>query len=128
MILPEGEQLPLIELELLHNFTTKTYTTLTADPCLWEFWRDDVVQLGLGCDYIMRAVLAVSALHLAYHRPARRDFYSAQSILLHQKASHSAMRAMAAGSEINKDTAANLFLFSMLTMFFGMSSSRPVSV
>ncbi|KAJ4285983.1 hypothetical protein N0V88_008170 [Collariella sp. IMI 366227] len=75
MIPPEGGNLPLLELELLHNFTTKTYKTLTTDPSVWEFWRDDVVQLGLSCDYIMRAVLAVSALHLAYHRPERRDFY-----------------------------------------------------
>ncbi|KAL2256889.1 hypothetical protein VTK26DRAFT_965 [Humicola hyalothermophila] len=124
MMLPEGEELPLLELELLHNFTTKTYTTLTADPCLWDFWRGDVVQLGLRCDYIMRAVLAVSALHLAYHRPDRRDFYSAQSILLHRKASHSAMRAMAAGTDMDIDTATNLFLFSMLTMFFALASPR----
>ncbi|KAL2179643.1 uncharacterized protein P884DRAFT_275954 [Thermothelomyces heterothallicus CBS 202.75] len=96
----------------------KTYATLTADSCLWEFWRDDVVQLGLRQDYIMRAVLAVSALHLAYHRPDRRDFYVEEGILLHQKASRSAMRVMAAGDKIDKDQAATLFVFSMLTMFF----------
>ncbi|KAK3290893.1 uncharacterized protein B0H64DRAFT_446710 [Chaetomium fimeti] len=124
MALPEGGELPLLELELLHNFTTKTYTTLTADASVWEFWRDDVVQLGLTCDYIMRAVLAVSALHLAYHRPDRRDFYVEAGILLHQKAARSAMRVMAVGDKIDKDHAANLFLFSMLTMFFALASPR----
>ncbi|KAK3303031.1 uncharacterized protein B0T15DRAFT_261738 [Chaetomium strumarium] len=119
-----GEQLPLLELELLHNFTTKTYSTLTADASLWEFWRDDVVQLGLTCDYIMRAVLAVSALHLAYHRPDRRNFYTESGILLHQKAARSAMRVMAAEHEIDKDTAASLFIFSMLTIFFALASPR----
>lgn len=117
--LPEGGSLPLLELELLHNFTTKTYTTLTADSCLWDFWRDDVVQLGLSEDYIMRAVLAVSALHLAYHRPDRRDFYVEEGIILHQKASRAAMRVMASDG-IDKDRAASLFIFSMLTMFFGV--------
>jgi hypothetical protein len=116
---PDGEELPMLELELLHNFTTKTHTTLAADSTLWEFWRDDVVQMGLACDYIMRAVLAVSALHLAYHRPDRRDFYTESGILLHQKAARSAMRVMAADHKIDKDQAANLFVFSMLTMFFG---------
>lgn len=124
MSISEGSPLPLLELELLHNFTTKTYATLTADSCLWEFWRDDVVQLGLREDYIMRAVLAVSALHLAYHRPDRRDFYVEEGILLHQKASRSAMRVMAAADKIDKDQAATLFVFSMLTMFFG-ECSRP---
>jgi hypothetical protein len=117
--LPEGGPLPLLELELLHNFTTKTYTTLTADPSIWDFWRGDVVQQGLTCDYIMRAVLAVSALHLAYHRPDRRDFYLEEGILLHQKAARSAMRVMAIGDKMDKDQAASLFLFSMLTIFFG---------
>ncbi|KAL2126451.1 hypothetical protein VTI74DRAFT_884 [Chaetomium olivicolor] len=124
MLLPEGEKLPLLELELLHNFATKTYTTLTADPMIWEFWRDDVVQLGLSCDHIMRAVLAVSALHLAYHRPDRRNFYVEEGILLHQKASRSAMRVMGSGEKIDKDQAASLFVFSMLTMFFALASPR----
>ncbi|KAL2146393.1 hypothetical protein VTI28DRAFT_4146 [Corynascus sepedonium] len=121
--LPEGGSLPLLELELLHNFTTKTYTTLTADSCLWDFWRDDVVQLGLSEDYIMRAVLAVSALHLAYHRPDRRDFYVEEGIILHQKASRAAMRVMASDG-IDKDRAASLFIFSMLTIFFALASPR----
>lgn len=124
--LPEPDELALLQLELLHNFTTKTFATLTADPVLWEFWRDDMVQLGLSCDYIMRAVLAISALHLAYHRPDRRDFYTAQGILLHQKASRSAMRFMAADSSapMDKDRAASLFLFATLTIFFALASPR----
>ncbi|KAL2023299.1 hypothetical protein VTK56DRAFT_3037 [Thermocarpiscus australiensis] len=122
----EMEGLPVLELELLHNFTTNTYSTLTADGSLWTFWRDDVVQLGVRSDhdYIMRAVLAISALHLAYHRPDRRDFYTAQGILLHQRASRSAMRFMVADKEMDKDQAASLFLFSMLTMFFALASPR----
>lgn len=121
----EPDELPLSELELLHYYSTRTYSTLTADPSLWDFWRDHVVQLGLTCDYVMRAVLAVSALHLAYHRPDRRDHYTAQGILLHQKASRSAMRCMAAaGRDMDKDEAASLFVFSMLTIFFALASPR----
>ena len=116
----------MLELELLHNFTTKTYTTLTTDSSVWPFWRDDIVQLGLTCDYIMRAVLAVSALHLASQRPDRRDFYVAEGILLHQKASRAAMQVMATeGDKIDKDQGASLFLFSMLTLFFGSLSPLP---
>lgn len=118
--LPDGGALPLLQLELLHNYNMKTYRTLCADPCLWEFWRDDVVQLGFSCDYIMRALLAVSALHLAFHRPERRDFYIEEGILLHQQASRSAMLVVKAGTKIDKQQAASFFLFSMLTIFFGM--------
>ncbi|KAK3904173.1 hypothetical protein C8A05DRAFT_42719 [Staphylotrichum tortipilum] len=126
-LLPDSgssRDLPLLELELLHNFTTKTHTTLTADASVWPFWRDDVVQVGFTCDYVMRAVLAVSALHLASERPDRRDFYIEEGILLHQRAARSAMRVMAAGDKIDVHQGASLFLFSMLTMFFALASPR----
>ena len=124
----ETDELPLLELELLHNFTIHTYSTLAADPAVCEFWRVNVVQLGLKCDYIMRAVLALSALHLAYHQPERRDFYTAQGILLHQKASRSAVSCMTPEVKQDKDAAASLFLFSMLTVYFGASPlSSPFS-
>ncbi|KAK4140710.1 uncharacterized protein C8A04DRAFT_39636 [Dichotomopilus funicola] len=102
----------------------KTYRTLCADPCLWEFWRDDVVQLGFSCDYIMRALLAVSALHLAFHRPDRRDFYIEEGVLLHQQASRLAMLVVKASTKIDKQQAASFFLFSMLTIFFALASPR----
>ncbi|KAK3367759.1 hypothetical protein B0H63DRAFT_85984 [Podospora didyma] len=123
-----NDDLPLLELELLHNFTILTYSTLAADASVCDFWRVTVVRIGLGCDYIMRSVLAVSALHLAYHRPEKRDFYTAQGIVLHQRASRSAMRAMApesgGGLTDNLDDAVNLFLFSMLTVYFALASPR----
>ena len=118
--------LPLLELELLHNFTVQTYATLAADPGVCDFWRVSVVRIGLSCSFIMRSVLAVSALHLAYHRPDRREHYTAQGILLHQRASRSAMRSMAAGppENLSADDAVNLFLFSMLTVYFALASPR----
>lgn len=151
---PAAAPLPLLELELLHNFTVHTHATLAADAGVCDFWRVAVVRIGLGCDYIMRSVLAVSALHLAYHRPDRRDFYTAQGILLHTRASRSAMRLMAEASAaaaaasnssnndgdddqsmaspapapapvgLSDDDAVNLFLFSMLTVYFALASPR----
>ncbi|KAL2268007.1 hypothetical protein VTJ83DRAFT_2853 [Remersonia thermophila] len=114
----------MLELELLHNYTTQTYRTLTADP-IWDFWRDDVVRLGLRCEYVMQTVLAVSALHLAFLRPDRRDEYITEGIMLHQRASRSAMKVMAAGDGlVDADQAASVFAFSMLTMFFALGSPR----
>jgi hypothetical protein len=110
----------MLELELLHNWTTQTYRTLTAEP-IWDFWRDDVVRLGLRCEYVMQTILAVSALHLAFHRPDRRDEYTTEGILLHQRASRSAMQVMAAMDKEDADQAASLMVFSVLTVFFGMS-------
>lgn len=80
-------------LELLHNFTTRTFATLPDSIIIQDFYRQSAVQLGLRCDYIMRAVLAVSALHLAYHRPEMRDHYRALAMTHHQVASREASKA-----------------------------------
>lgn len=55
-----------------------------------DFYRVSAVQLGLSCDYIMRAVLAVSALHLAYHRTETREHYHSLAMMHHQVASRDA--------------------------------------
>lgn len=79
-------------LELLHNFTTRTFATLSDSIMIRDFYRVSAVQLGLQCDYIMRAVLAVSALHLAYHRPEMRDHYRSLAMVHHQVASRDASK------------------------------------
>ncbi|KAK4185232.1 putative transcription factor [Podospora australis] len=128
---PGEDPLPLLELELLHNFTLNTYATLAGDPTVLSFWQGPVVQLGLKCDYIMRTVLAISALHLAYSADSeeRRDSYTAQGILLHQKASRSAVKFMnsLSSTEMDKDATASLFLFSLLTIYFALASPRTRS-
>ncbi|KAK4198312.1 putative transcription factor [Triangularia verruculosa] len=127
----ESDILPMLELELLHNFTSRTYLTLASDPAVRDFWRVDVVDVGLKYEFIMRAVLAISSLHLAYHQDSseRRDFYTAQGMLLHQKASREAMKFLnddIHGNllQVDKDAAARLFLFSMLTIYFALASPR----
>lgn len=80
-------------LELLHSFTTRTYATLSDSIIIRDFYRQSAVQLGLQCDYIMRTVLAVSASHLAFHRPEMRDHYRSLAMTHHQIASRDASKA-----------------------------------
>ena len=116
-----SHQFPTVELELLHHFTVHTYSTLTHESAVQEFWRTTAIQVGLKCSYMLQALLAVSALHLADQTPDKRDLYIARGMKLHRQASRSAVRFMDR-EDINTDEAVNLFLFSSLTMFFGMPS------
>lgn len=128
-------------LELLHNFTTRTFATLSDSTIIRDFYRQSAVQLGLRCDYIMRAVLAVSSLHLAYHRPEMRDHYRSLAMTHHQVASREASKAhhtpygklcivadqgslvtLMTGSD--PSTAEKLFLFSVLTIYFALACPR----
>ncbi len=75
------------------------------------------MQCGLQSDYTMRAILAVSALHLAHTQPERSDHYISQGIQYHQEALKSAMQLMETPG--GADTKITLFMFSMLTIYFG---------
>ncbi|KAK3345949.1 hypothetical protein B0T25DRAFT_592322 [Lasiosphaeria hispida] len=100
--------------------TRKIKARNPADPTICTFWRETVVSIGLQCPYIMRTILAISALHLAYHRPALRSHYTTHALLLHQTASRAATALITPGIESLTD-AVSLFLFSMLTVYFGTS-------
>lgn len=122
---PEDDGLPssdlgMLDLELMHNYTVTTYATLSSDPLIRQLWKVTVPRIGLGCDYVMRSVLAVSALHIAFHRPDARDRFISKALLHHQLASRKAMRLMAT---VTPETAENLYLFSVLTIYVGEFSS-----
>jgi glycine cleavage system H lipoate-binding protein len=81
-----------------------------------EFYRTTVVQVGLSCDYIMRALLAVSSIHLAHNREHKRDHYEAVAISHHQAASQVAIPLI---GNVTPQNAQMLFVFSALTIYYG---------
>ncbi|KAK3953806.1 hypothetical protein QBC32DRAFT_337879 [Pseudoneurospora amorphoporcata] len=124
--------LPTLHLLFLHNFTSSTYLTLTTDPTVANFWRTSVVNLAFSLSssspsssYLLRVLLSVSALHLAFQQscPQKRDFYTAQAILLHQKATREAMRRMLPVIERGEDEL-GLYLFANLTIYVALASPR----
>lgn len=108
--------LNVADLELMHNFTVSTSATLSINPHLRDMWRVSVVQISLECDYVLRCILALSAMHLAHNRPEKRDYYISQGFLHHQIASKAVMAEI---SNVTKENVRSLHLFSILTMFFG---------
>ena len=71
-------QLPplhMVELELLHHFTTETCYTLSDRPESHELWRVIVPQVAFQHDFLMRGIMAVSALHLGCLRPDRQTYW-----------------------------------------------------
>ncbi|GKT46697.1 uncharacterized protein ColSpa_06878 [Colletotrichum spaethianum] len=116
--------LNLIDLELMHNFTTFAFNTLSTDPVVRQMWKVPVVKLALECDYVMRALLSVSALHLAHNRPERRDFFISRALTYHQMASRTAMGLMGA---LDGENCEKLYLFSVLTIFFALACPRKSS-
>ncbi|KAK8137300.1 Sterol uptake control protein 2 [Apiospora sp. TS-2023a] len=116
---PRG--LDIQDLELLHNFTTRTCATLSDSVILVDFYRTSAVQYGLREEYIMRTLLSISASHLAYHRHERRHHYQALAMSHHQIAAKTAMELM---TNPTPSQAEGLFLFSVMTIFFALGCPR----
>ncbi|OHE91142.1 hypothetical protein CORC01_13553, partial [Colletotrichum orchidophilum] len=115
------KDLNFVDLELIHNFTTSVYMTLSTDDLVRQMWQVSVVRMALKCEYVMRTLLSISALHLAHERPERKEALVSKALLYHRLASREAMQLM---STLDERNAENLFLFSLLTIFFALASGR----
>ncbi|KAI0406902.1 hypothetical protein F4802DRAFT_606019 [Xylaria palmicola] len=111
----------MLELRLLHNFTTVTAQTLSvSSPVLEKIWRVTVPELAFSsASYLADTLLAVSALHLRSNAPHDRELI---------RASHSYMASACSeyGACLSKGvTASNaeaLFLTSALIAFQSTAS------
>jgi hypothetical protein len=68
-------ELNLGDLELLQNWTMAAYTGLGEKPGDQKVWQDEIPRMGLANPYLMRGILAVSALHLSRMRPLEKSHY-----------------------------------------------------
>ncbi|KAF4998670.1 hypothetical protein FGRMN_2996 [Fusarium graminum] len=111
----------LVDLELFHTFSTSTYSTLFTSSGLREFRRTTVPRLAIQYDYLMGEVLALAALHLAYHRPDQRHQYLSTALTHHQAASQKARVLL---KSINQENTDVLFVFSCLTTVVTMATPK----
>ncbi|KAK7952414.1 uncharacterized protein PG986_008142 [Apiospora aurea] len=120
-ISPASQNNRMMELRLLHNYTTITSKTLSlANPDIEAVWRDTVPHLAFsGASFLADGLLAVSALHLRLKSPNDRELI---------RASHSYMAASlseysaALSKGINQSNAEALFLTAALIAFQSTAS------
>ncbi|KAG4262823.1 hypothetical protein FPRO03_10186 [Fusarium proliferatum] len=112
--------LGLLDLELMHNFCTSTYATLSNDVAVRDLWRIRIMRLCLKCDYAMLAVLSVSALHLSHFSTERKEFLREKAIVYHNQALSVAAPFIDAYDNTN---AQELFAFSILTIYYSFAQT-----
>lgn len=108
-------------MELLHNFTVQTAITMHNDPAIQTLMRVSVPQLGFKYEFLMRGVLAFSALHLANFRPEEHDYYVAQALYHHEIGLREASTLIA---NITEENCSAVYIFSVLTFYFGLAKPR----
>ncbi|RDI88019.1 hypothetical protein Vi05172_g1833 [Venturia inaequalis] len=115
---PSAQPFDMLQLELLHNWTTSTCYTLSPDAR--EEYRIEAPKFAFSHPFVMHAIMAISALHLAYLRRDRREFY-----LFHAKAHHEAGLRIASGvlSAMDDKSCVAMWVFSTLCCVF--ATARP---
>ena len=114
----------MLDLELLHNFCTSTYLTFYHESHLKNLWKITVPQLGFQYDFVMRGILAVSALHIAHFVPDKNNFYMSQALMQYQSGLQTATSMLARIDDSNCEA---VWIFSNFALFFTMATARQSS-
>ncbi|KAI5289879.1 hypothetical protein KEM54_002987 [Ascosphaera aggregata] len=118
--------LALADLELMHQYTSRTYSTLSKNNQHEKIWKDYVPEEALIHPFLMHGILALAALHIlsgcSTENPKRRRY--AELATMHQQLALTAFRP-----QLNNVTAANctaVFAFSCVIAALAFSFSRYV--
>ncbi|KFY24077.1 hypothetical protein V491_02297 [Pseudogymnoascus sp. VKM F-3775] len=113
--------LDLVDMELLHHYTTSTYHTLRSDPVQRTLWQMTVCEIGFSNEFVLRGILAIAALHLASLRPSEKDFYIERGIMHHELGLRMATSLL---PYMDKENCTPLCIFSGLAGIFAMARPR----
>lgn len=114
----------LMELELVHHYSTRTYMTLSSRLATHQVWRDTVFQEGLRHQFLLHGIMATSVLHKALSLPSSSEEYAEclKVALAYQDAGLAAY--IPAVSTPNAKNAIALFSFSLLLTIWAFASRR----
>ena len=73
--IPMTSQLSLLDLELMHHYSTVTCFAISSIPAKHPTWQIAIPREALIYHFLMHALLAVSAAHLMRIRPSKRHIY-----------------------------------------------------
>jgi hypothetical protein len=111
----------MLDLELLHNFCTSTCLTFNQQNNLKHLWKITVPQLGFQYDFVMRGILAISALHIAHMVPEKSSYYMSQALIQHQSGLQIATTML---PKIDDENCEAVWIFATSTLFFSLATAR----
>lgn len=114
----------LEHMELLHHYTSLTSQTFSSTAQAREVWQDRVPRLAMDADYVLQALLAVSALHLSQIRPHARSSYWSTGVKLYHAALSKAQKEM---ENVTEENCTAIYIFSMLTCFYSLAQNHELA-
>jgi hypothetical protein len=120
-----------LELELFHQWSTDTYRSLVFQGDDESVWREVIPHTALDFDYLLSAIFAISALHIASMSPSSRSKTYQLAALEYQNLAITAFRVQ--GSRNPSETSHPMCAFSILNLllavafptYLGRGSGKP---
>jgi hypothetical protein len=116
-----GKSSRALELRLMHHYTAMTANTFSSDALQNNSWQVEVPALAYDAQYLMDAILAVSALHLRALQPHDKSLVSASHGYM---ASALAQYSALLNGGLSEDNAEALFSTAALIAFQASASRR----
>ena len=100
-----------LDVELLHNYTTATCFSLSTDPSKQQIWQVAVPREAASHEFLLHALLAISAVNLCYVKPTQRHLYE-RAALRHRNLA--LITSIPALNEVTADNCHALFAMSSI--------------
>ncbi|CZR53518.1 uncharacterized protein PAC_03397 [Phialocephala subalpina] len=113
--------LQLVDLELLHHFSTVTYLSLGRSDEGRHIWQTYAVKVALSHLFLLRGLLSLSALHLSSLKPEQERMYLDRASEHHDKALEEFHAIL---DNVNDSNVEAAFLFSSLLVPNALVLSR----
>lgn len=108
----------LLNVQLMHHFSTSTYQTLVTAPKLRSLWRIQIPNLAFEHRYVLDMIFAVTAVHMS--REGRSDpSHMTYAFQLYEKSLRESSLALSQISAANCDA---LYVLSVLAMVFELGT------
>jgi len=114
----------MVDLELIHHYSTKTYMTLSSRLTSHVVWRDTVFAEALRHEFLMHGIMATSALHKATMQPKSSDAYAEYTKVALARQNAALAGYIPAVSKPNPDNGIALFSSSLLLTIWAFGSKR----
>lgn len=114
--------LDINDLQLLHHFSTVLAYDLANQKSgeALALWQKHAVELGFKHDFLLRGILAVSALHQSYLKPHLKSDFDVQASTHQSIALHSFQETL---GNVNETNCHALFAFSCIIIVLSFASS-----
>ena len=110
------------DLEFLHHYTTETCHTLSDRLESQALWQRNVVHEAFSNEFLLRGILAISALHLSGLKPAKQEYLK---LVAERHQNQALLSFRAAIDDIDAESCSAFFAMSSLIVVYAFASMQP---